>query len=145
MLSLQEMREMPINSSPLRVPSASALSPAQGNSPSESPQQNSSNLDEDGRSSSPTPQPIRQPLLKRSAEDMSQYAEHVSRANKLIKVDELELSKFAKVHFFPLQVLSYLIIHPQLSAPEQMMWMAGKLLKISRHHELLQPLLWNRP
>ncbi|KAG5644187.1 hypothetical protein H0H81_009684, partial [Sphagnurus paluster] len=96
MLSLQEMREMPINSSPLRVPSASALSPAQGNSPSESPQQNSSNLDEDGRSSSPTPQPIRQPLLKRSAEDMSQYAEHVSRANKLIKVDELELSKFAK-------------------------------------------------
>ncbi|KAJ6549105.1 hypothetical protein DFH09DRAFT_1503285 [Mycena vulgaris] len=108
--SFDDMMDMPLDSSPLK-------SPTQGTSPTLCPTVPSPPGSPSPSSGSTLPR-----QRKRPAEDMSQYAGEVSRANKLVKADHDELIQFSKS-----------------GHPEQMLFLAGRILALAHHQKQLQP------
>lgn len=83
-LSFDEMVDMPLDSSPLKEPPATTVT-AMGSS----------------LSRSESPSPLSTAMIsgrKRPAEDLSQFANEISRAHKLAKPDHDELAKFSQVN-----------------------------------------------
>ncbi|KAJ7121394.1 hypothetical protein C8R44DRAFT_981561 [Mycena epipterygia] len=107
-LSFDDMMNIPLDSSPLKAPSPRSSTATGSPVPS--------------RPESPSPLATLPTQRKRTAEDMSQFASEVSRKHKLAKVDNDDLTKFAK-----------------LGRDEKMIFIAGQLLSLGHHQRLLQP------
>ncbi|KAJ7339084.1 hypothetical protein DFH08DRAFT_964130 [Mycena albidolilacea] len=105
--SFDDMLEMPLDSSPLKPPSPSTAVRTVPSAPA-----------------SPSPTGSFLPVLaqKRVAEDLTQYANGVSRAHKLLKTDQEELTRFAKA-----------------DRGQQLVFIAGQLLALNHHQWQIQP------
>jgi hypothetical protein len=88
MLSLSQLAELPLDSSPLKPDSLP-----------DSPIRRSPVRLEDPTTPSPTRTIAQNVQHKRPAEDMTQFATVMSRVHKLTKVDHDQLQTFAKARF----------------------------------------------
>ncbi|KAJ7358292.1 hypothetical protein DFH08DRAFT_802126 [Mycena albidolilacea] len=106
---MADMFDMPLDSSPLKEPSPRGETPPA--TATQSPHESPS-----------PPQTLVLPRRKRPAEDLTQFAGEVSRAHKLKKEDHDTLIGFSA-----------------LERGEQLVSLAGQLLAIAHHQNLIQP------
>ncbi|KAJ7898976.1 hypothetical protein B0H13DRAFT_1884078 [Mycena leptocephala] len=106
--SMADLLDMPLDSSPLKAPSPRVTTPPDDMPPL--------------RPESPSPPQVSILQRKRPAEDLTQYAGEVARANKLKKEDHNALASFSK-----------------LGRGEQMVYIAGHLLALGHQQKLIQP------
>ncbi|KAJ6620884.1 hypothetical protein B0H10DRAFT_2019885 [Mycena sp. CBHHK59/15] len=126
--SIGDMMDLPLDSSPIQVPSVQTGGlPGSGTTPEGSPHSSLSSPRPRpslslGSPDTPSPPERVAERRKRSAQDMTQFADETARVQKLVKVDHDGLRAFSK-----------------LDCSEQLITLAGHMLKLQRTMGAIQP------